>query len=187
MIRTTELLKHFNLYKDFNFTDDKRDFGIELHKAIEKSSSCPASKWDFDDKIYQYYKQFINFISHSKIKILHQEHKIINEQLGLSGTIDIIGEKENDIYIIDIKSSLSHQPVYQIQTALYYLLLKQEFLRDNKNINNIKRCCLMLSETTYKLINHTDTNDINIAISLLNIYNWKKQNGLLKEDNNESS
>jgi len=60
-------------------------------------------------------------------------------------------------------------------------------LRDNKNINNIKRCCLMLSETTYKLINHTDTNDINIAISLLNIYNWKKQNGLLKEDNNESS
>jgi len=118
MIRTTELLKHFNLYKDFNFTDDKRDFGIELHKAIEKSSSCPASKWDFDDKIYQYYKQFINFISHSKIKILHQEHKIINEQLGLSGTIDIIWMKKKMIF-----TSLTLKVVCRISQFIKYKLL----------------------------------------------------------------
>jgi len=41
MIRTTELLKHFNLYKDLILQMTKEILEIELHKAIESPLLVP--------------------------------------------------------------------------------------------------------------------------------------------------
>lgn len=182
MIRVTELLKFFGLYNDYNFSEEKREFGKYLHRLIERSNSCPVADWDIDDSTYNYYKQYVKFIVDSKIKILNQEYNIKDKFLGLSGTIDIVGEKNNNIYIIDIKSSLSHQPVYQLQTALYYLLLQKNYIEKNQKTGNIKRFCLLLSEKNYKLVPHNkDKEDIQVALSLLNVYNWKLKNKLIKK------
>jgi len=148
-----------------------------LHQIIAGAERCPAG--EIDEEIYVLYKQYVKALSEMKMRVKNHELKIIDEELGLMGIIDIVGYKENLLYIIDVKSSLSQQPAYRLQTAFYELLYRRNF--NIKKDTPIIRCCLHLAPDKYKVEWHNDKRDMSLILSLLNIYNFKKENGLLEK------
>jgi hypothetical protein len=88
-----------------------------------------------------------------------------------AGRIDRTCLVEKEKSIIDIKSGIE-QKTHQLQTAAYSMLVNQLL---DKKLQIKKRYAVYLSETDYKVTPHINTNDENIFLSCLSIYNYKRR------------
>lgn len=105
--------------------------GSRVHKAIEDLTKGEEVK--IDDKYtdaeeemaeltaeeYEAILSFVEWYKANNPKILHTEHTVINESEGYAGTIDLICEIEGQVWIIDLKTSQSIWPEYEIQISAY--------------------------------------------------------------------
>jgi hypothetical protein len=87
-----------------------------------------------------------------------------------AGRVDRIPFVDKERCIIDIKSGME-QKTHALQTAAYAMLANQ--LLDRK-FKIKKRYAVYLSETGYKVIEHKNTNDENVFLSCLTIYNYRR-------------
>lgn len=60
-------------------------------------------------------------------KYLHSEVKLVSEEYLFGGTIDLIAEKDNKIYLLDIKTSNYVSPEMAIQLSAYRILYEETY------------------------------------------------------------
>lgn len=96
---------------------------------------------------YQGAMSFVDWYREAKPKILGREMVVFNEQEGYAGTLDILAEFDNALWIIDIKPSQDIWPSHEIQVAAYLHAL----LDTSEILDFLQKKYVKASEFPFKL------------------------------------
>ena len=173
----SEILEHFGI-SDFSRVNGRvleaaQNFGSVVHKTCELYDKDDLA--ECDPQIQPYLDQWNNFKGDelfSSFEII--ETPLYSKMWCFAGTPDRInyGNKGFNV-LLDIKTG-SEYPAHRVQTAFYQILVEENYKIKIKN-----RVCVYLGPDKYHAVEHKDKSDINIAKSLISIYNFKKREGLL--------
>ena len=165
----SEILGHFGI-SDFSRVNGRvleaaQNFGSVVHQTCELYDKDDLA--ECDPQVQPYLDQWIK--ARGVVSYDHIEEPLYSKTWGFAGTPDRIA---ND-WILDLKTG-SEYPAHRIQTAFYQILVEE-----NYKIKIKHRVCTYLGQDKYTEVEHKDKSDINIAKSLISIYNFKKREGLL--------
>ena len=90
--------------------------GTQIHKAIYDYELF--DDYEIEDKYKEYFESYLKFKEDYKPEILHQEKMLTNEEFA--GTIDYICKIDNEIWLLDWKTSRDlHENLIAVQEAGY--------------------------------------------------------------------
>lgn len=167
----TQIIDHFGL-SDFSFADESileraRNLGTNVHLACQLSDEddlgqCP-------EPLYDYVKSWQKFRADYPLEWMAVEKPMASLIWQFAGTQDRVSSE----HIIDIKTGGKYKS-HQIQTAAYQILAEETLGIKIKN-----RWVVYLTDAGYTLEIHKDRNDRQIFLSMMSVYNWKKEKGLI--------
>lgn len=140
--------------------------GQVIHKTLELNDKNDLL--EYDKRIAPYITAWNKFKHDFKIEKMDCELKVFSEKLQLAGTIDRVASSCDELYLIDIKTGKSYKE-YPLQTAAYEILLRHDKIR-----LATKRMCVYLSEVGYTVEEHNNPQDEEVFLSLLKVWQWKK-------------
>lgn len=154
-------------------------FGSAVHKACELFIKGDLDQSKLDRALYAYLGAFRAFLAESGFKVLYSEKKIGVPILQVACRIDMVGELNNNIVIVEIKTPVEVRAVAEIQTAAQkYLWNHKE--NEDQNLPKIKdRYILQLKDDgKYRLKPCTGRLDENVFLACCSVCAWKLQNGI---------
>lgn len=107
------------------------DKGSKVHRAIEELMSGATLKMDakYSDgngqeselsvEEWECIMSFADWFKETKPKILQLEQVVFNDQMNYAGTVDMVCEINGKKFIVDIKTSQSIWPEYELQVSAY--------------------------------------------------------------------
>jgi hypothetical protein len=142
------------------FVDEKAEIGTLAHQMIadylrgEKTDTSEYSKVQID----QAENAVLSFFEWEKshhIQVILVEEPMVSEEYGFGGTIDCLGHINNELCLVDFKTSSGIYPEMMIQLAAYKQLLA------GNNIHVDKATILRIGRTSdegfeERLVNHLD-------------------------------
>lgn len=161
--------------------DDAANVGTLTHLLIEskiKSIVPDISIYPKED-LKRAKNGYIGFCNWEKFwqpeKYVYSEIKLVSEQYQFGGTIDIVAEKNNNLHILDIKTSNYIHAEMAIQLAAYKRLFEENM---NTCIDSMGIINLSKTNVEYKFFPVTDEIDIaawDIFQNLLIVQNNKSK------------
>lgn len=172
----SEILRHFGIsqidkvraIQGDAVIDASSDFGTVIHDTCSLHDMDDIA--ECDPLVIPYLNGWKKFKEAYKPVFLVIETPMVSEVWNFAGTPDRV---EVVMTIDDIKTGVV-TVAEKIQTALYSILVEENLKTKVRNRRSIH-----LDENSFKIVPHSDASDINTAKCLLNIYNFKKQKGLL--------
>jgi len=149
----------------------KADIGRKVHRTIELYDNNELDDSELHPLLKNYLEQWKKFKKDFGLHIIESEIKMFHPIYKYAGTIDVLGRIDDYYVIIDIKSG-GEIPAHSIQTSAY-----KEMIEKNTKIKIRRRFAVYLTEENYNVVEHKNK-DLNIFLSALSIYNWKKKNKL---------
>lgn len=123
-IRVSQILNIFQNYRSVNREKLKKaqDMGTLVHEGIKDF---------FENKFHPvpgkgegYFKSFLKWNELFRPRKLLSEARFYDDQLMITGMIDLLCNIDGNIYLIDFKTgSLSHPAIWELQLNFYYQLL----------------------------------------------------------------
>lgn len=168
----TTILQAAGLYDSKYFTEEARNRGKFIHKAILYLLQDDLSDNGIPDEYRGYIDAFRRFMAEADCEPYLEmcEVPLFSETLRYGGTPDIICLLNGKETILDVKTG-SETPVTGVQLSGYTLICP---------IPISQRCGLYLKPTgKYKLVQYSDRNDFNIFNAALSLYHWRQKEGLL--------
>lgn len=151
----------------------KAHLGTAVHKCIEYEIQGVLDYYSVKDEWQGYFKAFKEWQKIYNPEFIESEKKLACNLYA--GTIDCICKIQNEIYIIDWKTTEDLLPIVALQTAGYAILVQN--LKEYKG-QEIKRGALQLkSDGKFKFEIYQDKNDYSIFEKLLDVYFWSLKNG----------
>src|SRR3990167_1031790 len=103
--------------------------GSKIHDAIDRFLKGEEIKWINEDNEINYtveewimLMRFFDFWTKYKPKVIAQEQSLLSEKLGFGGTADLVCEMNNEIWLIDYKSTNGIYKSHELQVASYAML-----------------------------------------------------------------
>ena len=163
----------------------KRIMNMSLYAEIGKRIHFEIEQTLLGREVdYQYEEHVIKAITFLKrdfpdIEIFHPEVKIIDKELLLAGTIDILGysKAKKILYIIDWKTSSQKVAAHAIQQQIYAYIIKKWWLDLFKEEIEIRVYCVYIPRNERieaKIHEHSPRSAI--TNHLLAIHKWKLNN-----------
>jgi ATP-dependent exoDNAse (exonuclease V) beta subunit len=145
----------------------KKQIGQALHAAIELDLNGELD-YDTIHPVWEgYFIGWQKFISQSGFVVESNEQKIFSEKYRFAGTLDLVGQLNNESVLIDAKTTAILMPTVGPQTAAYAEGIKKP---------RIKRYALQLSpDGKYNLEPCTDKNDWAIFQAALTLWYWRQK------------
>jgi hypothetical protein len=125
--RTTEVLRNFTGYEYVpkQTLENAAARGTTVHAlcaAIAKGEWIPESM--IDEDLRGYVKSFKDWAFYQVEAFVVVEKRFTNEVFGYTGQVDfVIKGTDNELHLVDIKTSASKQKTYPVQMAAYRSLL----------------------------------------------------------------
>lgn len=182
-MRVTEILKGAGLV-DFSSVNETvleaaSNFGIAVHKATELWDKGTLDINSLSEPLIPYLEAWKKFRKDYNIDYKPEEieRKLYSKKWDFEGTPDRDPKEIKGEFVLpDIKSSTTMLPSVAIQTAAYQALYEENFDYKIKQRWGIQ----LLPDGTYKIHIYKNLSDNTIFFSALNVYRWKKENGLWK-------
>lgn len=174
-LSVTTILKICGYYPQIQYaTEADRDFGTLIHQqcALVAKGFAPTIKNEF---ALAHIEQFRKWLGSSKV--IAVERTIIGN--SFAGTLDLITEKS--VPLVDIKTSSADCRAYQLQTSAYQMLCNEYGLL-HERIR--RRGILLLSDTSWKFIEHKNEMDSYIFKSCVNVANDLIKNKIIIMEEN---
>lgn len=148
-------------------------FGTAVHLATQLDDLGTLDMAELSKPILPYLEAWRKFRKDFNLMFNKDEIEIslVCHKYNFRGTPDRIAKPEG--ILVDIKTGSSIYPSTAIQCAAYSILAEANGIRIKK------RLCVHLKEKGYAVTPYNDASDKSIFLSCLNVYNWKKQHGLL--------
>jgi hypothetical protein len=100
--------------------------GTQVHEMIEdylngkelnflNSLGNPA----YNPDVWQMFLRFVDFWETYDPKLIETEVHLFSDELKVAGTCDMVCEIDNELWVIDFKTSNNLQTTYDLQTAIY--------------------------------------------------------------------
>lgn len=165
----TQIIKAAGLIDDEWFNEEARERGELVHIATALYDRGQLNWEKVPDEIRGYVLGWIKFREESKCKIVSTERQF-NSGFGYCGTIDREITLNGRLGILDIKTG-QPQAWHGVQLGGY---------RIGSGLHGVKTFSLYLSNRgTYKLVETRDEPEGQMFHAALNLYQYKKRNGLL--------
>jgi hypothetical protein len=144
------------------------EFGNHVHTACELFDLGELDVDALDPALVPYLNGWKKFLMYCNPVFSHIEEKVFSKLHFYAGTLDRAGVLYGKKAIIDIKTGLKY-PSTGPQTAAY-----QQGAKESLGLRTSTRFTVLLRPDDFKLIKHTDKNDLNTFLSCLNIHNFNK-------------
>jgi hypothetical protein len=100
--------------------------GTQVHNMIESYLNGTELKFlsskgepQYDPEIWQMFLKFVEFWETHKPTLLETEVHLFSDELKVAGTCDMICKIDDELWVIDFKTSNSLHTSYDLQTAFY--------------------------------------------------------------------
>lgn len=108
--------------------------GTVVHNLIDKYLGGSNVTWCNEGGIPVYsleewmmFLKFVDFFETYKPKIITHEEQIVSETMGLGGTIDLVCNIGDEIWLIDNKTSNAIHTSYELQMAAYAMMWNEKY------------------------------------------------------------
>ena len=111
--------------------------GTQVHEMVEEYLN--GNELNFLDKngytqcnpdVWQMFLRFVEFWETYKPKLIETEVHLFSDELKVAGTCDLICEINDELWVLDVKTSNHIQPTYELQTAVYTQCYKECYGKD---------------------------------------------------------
>lgn len=149
-----------------------RQLGSAVHRMTELHDQDDLDESSLDDAMLQYLEGWKKFRRDTGFIPDTIERRMYHPQYGYCGTSDRTGTIKRQKAVVDIKKMMTLGKVIGVQLAAYQAM-------HNLNGEGIThRYALGLRpDGTYRLEPFLNPKDFNVFLSLLNVMNWRKENG----------
>ena len=120
-----EWLKNMGRSADYIVRKAGED-GTKVHEMIEEYLEGKEMNFlntagypQYDPTIWQMFLRFVDFWETYKPELIDQEIHLFSDELRVAGTTDLVCRINNDLWIIDHKTSNNIQTTYELQAAVY--------------------------------------------------------------------
>lgn len=149
-----------------------QSLGTAVHKATELHDTGDLDTDSMSPTLLPYLEAWQRFRVECDFHPLTIEKRMALPALGFAGTSDRTGLIRGKKAVLDIKKMMTLGPVIGLQLAAYMRL------HNHYGDGITHRFALGLRpDGTYRLQEYTAPNDWPTFLSLLNIHQWRKQNG----------
>ena len=99
--------------------------GTQVHEMIEAYLNGEELKFlehgipMYDPNVWQMFLRFVDWWEEYKPTLVEAEVHLFSDELKIAGTCDLVCEIDNELWIIDFKTSNYLQTTYDLQTAIY--------------------------------------------------------------------
>jgi hypothetical protein len=181
LVGVTDMLTAMGLQSHEWATEKDRLRGQAVHRLC--TDYIIPGRWSpkgTSEELVPYGKAFMNFLQDTQFKPALVEHQVFSAQYGLAGRLDLWGgSSDPNPWLVDIKSG-EPQPAWKLQTALYEFMLDR--MMDDPG-GGVKRVALRLQpDGRYRMQFSEDPKDLSLALGAVNLYNWRRNNGLIRKE-----
>lgn len=142
--------------------------GTAVHRATELHDMDDLDEATLDPVIVPYLEAWKLFVAENKVTITACEQRLAHPTMKYAGTLDKLASFDSSDWVIDVKATAALSPAIGVQLAGYAGLL---------NGTERRGAVQLRKDGTYKLQEYTSRSDWPTFLSLLTIYNWRKNNG----------
>ena len=151
-----------------------RQEGVAMHKMVELYVADDLDEQALPEWLRPRLEAFQKFQAESGFKVEGSERRVYHVAHRYAGTLDLVGDMNGDLTVIDIKRSLFAGPAIGLQLAAY-----QEAENDRRKREKLpkatKRYALQLrAKGDYKLEPYEDKNDFAVFLALLTLKRWRE-------------
>ena len=146
------------------YTEDGRERGTYVHRAVELWNQGRLDMDTVDDEIFGYLEGWQKYISDFGMQPVETEKRVYNETYRYAGTLDYIGISESGRrYLIDIKTGGANK-THAMQLAAY-----------RECVDNIDyvRTVYLSADGKYKAPTVKLTDEWQVFVCALTCFNWK--------------
>jgi hypothetical protein len=157
--------------------EQKADLGKKIHSTTQLHDEGTLDENNLHPILKNYLGSWIKFRKDYDVQF---DLDFLPEQIEVllyhtiykfAGRVDRIPLISKEHCIVDLKSGTEQKKTHALQTAAYAMLANQLL---DKKFKIKKRYAVYLSETGYKVTEHKITNDENVFLSCLSIYNYRR-------------
>ena len=172
---TTILKAELGLYQFSSQNAANR--GTRVHKACQYLDEKDLDRSSLDSEVGPYVDQYEMAIAHHGIKVHKNELCRYSPKYMYAGTIDKIVTIGGENGVLDLKTG-SLEKWHKWQVAPYFDMVKDEFAAYGLPLT--RRWGLILTPTSYRLVEHTGPRDMLEFLTFLAAHNLKINNGYRK-------
>jgi len=114
---TQEQAKQIGLAERSRLLDKSRIRGTQVHQAIQNHHNGLSYELTDDDAAY--FAAYFNWAKEHTIEPILQEFRVNNFQYGYAGRLDFYGKLDNQLVLLDFKTSNFPRWTYGLQLAMY--------------------------------------------------------------------
>jgi hypothetical protein len=173
--RVTEVLSPFAKLDHIDpiVLENAADRGRRVHKYCE-SYALGLFVADVDNDCKHYFNAFKEWFDYSVVGVVHTEMRINSDKLKLTGAFDmsVLLKGDDGLTLIDIKTPQNASSTWQLQTAAYQMLAREEAQIDFK-----RRIALKLPRDPRRaqIVEYTDhLKDQELYLKALELYRFFK-------------
>ena len=165
--------------------------GNAVHRGSELYELGKLDESTVDEIVRKRLDQWLRFLEFAKSKGWVNGEKLVEPRLlshlGFAGAPDRVYYNAGFVFIPDIKTGVKTSAA-PIQTAAYEILARDYFAGKWPNgflsgearpVKKVVRMAVYLKDDSFEIVEHKDGCDAAIFRSALNLYNFKKKEGLL--------
>ena len=167
------------------------DEGTQVHNAIEQFLAGEEIQWLDDNgkakyslEVWKMILKFADFWKTHKPTLIASEWHLLSDELQVAGTIDLVVELNDKLWLLDIKTSNSLHDTYDLQLACYKQMWNESFDQkiENAGILWLKAATRGADKSGKKIqgegwqlkeMNNTFENNIQIFKNLFEIFKFK--------------
>lgn len=172
LLSVTQALQACNLVDDDWYTEQSRQRGRFVHKAVMLEEQGRLDESTIDERLLGYigaYRAFKRDVPLGPCEWLEQP--LADPVLGFAGTPDQVRPVRDVLTLLDLKSGAPH-PTHALQTSGYVHLLTVH----NPDWRFLPRAALYLRKNgAYQLVPHENRNDIKIFKAAVVVAQWKEK------------
>lgn len=100
---------------------DAATHGTDLHGLVEDyvNQCIDSNNGESIVALHTEIKAFADWAKENKIRFVESEKKVYSKEYWYAGTLDILAEKDGQLFIADVKTGASIYPEYYFQMAAY--------------------------------------------------------------------
>jgi len=164
----TQVLKLVGAIDDRWYHDRSAQLGTAVAEATALDDRDDLDPESVDDEVMVYVEAWRRFLRDSKAKVEAIEKRVCNPLYGYAGTLDRHLRLNDQYGIWDIKTGGKYA-WHPLQTAGYAMCCD--------GYGESRGCIYLRDDGTYRVVAHTELNDLTIFASMANAARWLIANG----------
>lgn len=147
--------------------------GQAVHRMIELDGRGRLDEDSLDPLLVPYLEKWRDFLRCSGFRPLAQEQQVASRRYGFAGTLDLLGELNGGLALIDAKSVVRVMPTTGPQTAAYELAAREWLPELVPPTAKVSRYALQLpANGPWRLHPFTSPRDARVFLAALTVYQF---------------